>query len=39
MYPDLYKDLVVRIGGYSDYFVNLSESLQENVIARTSLKV
>mgnify|MGYP003309563433 CR=1 FL=1 len=33
--PDAYRDLVVRIGGYSDYFVNLDEGLQDNVIERT----
>ena len=33
--PEEYRDLVVRIGGYSDYFVNLEEGLQDNVIART----
>ncbi len=36
--PDAHRDLIVRVGGYSDYFVNLSKSLQENVLARTSLK-
>lgn len=33
--PDLYKDLVVRIGGYSDYFVHLSKEMQAEVIMRT----
>ena len=33
--PELYRDLVVRIGGYSDYFVSLSPTMQEEVIART----
>jgi len=33
--PEEYRDLVVRIGGYSDYFVNLPEGMQEEVIART----
>ena len=33
--PEEYKDLVVRIGGYSDYFVRLSPQMQEEVILRT----
>ena len=33
--PDNHKDLIVRVGGYSDLFINLNENLQENVIART----
>ncbi|MBR6558921.1 MAG: hypothetical protein IKT70_07915 [Clostridia bacterium] len=33
--PDNHKDLIVRVGGYSDLFINLDEHLQENVIART----
>ncbi len=33
--PDEHKGLIVRVGGYSEYFVNLSEELQDNVIART----
>ncbi len=36
--PEKYKTLVVRVGGYSDYFVNLSPSLQQNIIDRTSLE-
>ncbi len=35
MDPDQYRDLVVRIGGYSDYFVTLSRQMQDEVIART----
>ncbi len=34
--PDEYRDLVVRVGGYSDYFTNLSPAMQEEVIARTA---
>ena len=30
-----YRDLVVRIGGYSDYFVRLSDNMQKEVILRT----
>ena len=34
--PEAYQDLVVRIGGYSDYFVRLSPEMQEEVILRTA---
>ena len=34
--PEEYRDLIVRIGGYSDYFVRLSPQMQEEVILRTS---
>ncbi len=27
--------LIVRVAGYSDYFCDLSEALQEEIIART----
>ena len=33
--PEEYRDLVVRIGGYSDYFVKLSPEMQQEVILRT----
>ncbi len=34
-HPEEYKDLVVRIGGYSDYFTRLSPEMQQEVILRT----
>ena len=34
-HPDLYKDLLVRVAGYSDYFVHLTHNMQEEVIKRT----
>ena len=34
--PEAYQDLVVRIGGYSDYFVRLTPEMQEEVILRTA---
>ena len=34
-HPEQYRDLVVRIGGYSDYFTGLSPEMQEEVIMRT----
>jgi len=33
--PETYRDLVVRIGGYSDYFVKISPEMQAEVILRT----
>ncbi|MBP3347628.1 MAG: hypothetical protein J6L92_02610 [Clostridia bacterium] len=37
--PDQYRNLIVRVGGYSDYFVNLEKGLQDNIIARTNIEV
>ena len=34
-HPDKYSDLVVRVAGYSAYFTQLTEELQDQVIART----
>ena len=36
LHPEQYQDLVVRIGGYSDYFVRLSPEMQAEVIQRTN---
>lgn len=33
--PEEYKDLIVRVAGYSDHFRNLSKSLQDEIIGRT----
>ncbi|MBQ6551173.1 MAG: hypothetical protein IJL78_07185 [Lachnospiraceae bacterium] len=33
--PEKYGNLIVRVGGYSDYFLNLTPELRENVIQRT----
>ncbi len=33
--PDEYRDLIVRVAGYSDYFNNLSKALQDEIIDRT----
>lgn len=37
-HPEKYGDLVVRIGGYSDYFTRLSKEMQQEVILRTEHK-
>ncbi|MEW5872898.1 MAG: trans-4-hydroxy-L-proline dehydratase [Chloroflexota bacterium] len=34
-HPEQYRDLIVRVAGYSDYFCDLSETLQDEIIART----
>jgi len=34
-HPDKYRDLIVRVAGYSDYFVDLSVDLQNEIIHRT----
>ena len=34
-HPEQYRSLIVRVAGYSDYFCDLSETLQNEIIART----
>lgn len=36
-HPENHRNLIVRVGGYSDYFVNLDSKLQDNVIERTTV--
>ncbi|MGB2963532.1 MAG: trans-4-hydroxy-L-proline dehydratase [Anaerolineales bacterium] len=33
--PQSYRNLIVRVAGYSDYFCDLTEALQEEIITRT----
>jgi trans-4-hydroxy-L-proline dehydratase len=33
--PEKYRDLIVRVAGYSDYFCDLTKALQDEIIART----
>jgi trans-4-hydroxy-L-proline dehydratase len=33
--PELHRDLIVRVAGYSDYFNDLGEDLQNEIIKRT----
>lgn len=35
-HPENYRNLIVRVAGYSAYFVNLSEDLQDDIIRRTN---
>jgi len=34
-YPEKYRDLIVRVAGFSAYFADLSKGLQDHIIART----
>jgi len=34
-HPEKYRDLIVRVAGYSDYFNDLGEELQDEIIRRT----
>ncbi|MGI6628154.1 MAG: trans-4-hydroxy-L-proline dehydratase [Bacillota bacterium] len=34
-HPEKYRDLIVRVAGYSDYFCDLTKALQDEIIART----
>jgi formate C-acetyltransferase len=36
--PEEYRNLIVRVAGYSDYFNNLSKALQDEIISRTEHK-
>jgi len=33
--PEKYRDLIVRVAGYSDYFIDLGRDLQDEIIRRT----
>ena len=35
-HPEKYRDLIVRVAGYSDYICDLSKELQDEIIARTA---
>ncbi len=37
-HPEKYRDLIVRVAGYSDYFVDLGAELQNEIIKRTEQK-
>jgi len=37
--PDEYKDLIVRVAGYSAFFNDLDRKVQNDIIARTELKL
>ncbi|MBU7023786.1 MAG: formate C-acetyltransferase/glycerol dehydratase family glycyl radical enzyme, partial [Theionarchaea archaeon] len=33
---EMYRDLIVRVAGYSDYFVDIGKELQDEIISRTA---
>jgi pyruvate-formate lyase len=37
-HPENHRDLVVRIAGYSAYFIQLSKPMQDEIIGRTELQ-
>lgn len=37
-HPDQYKDLVVRVAGFSAFFVHLDKGVQDEIIKRTELR-
>lgn len=38
-HPENYRNLIVRVAGYSDYFNDLGEDLQEEIILRTEHEI
>jgi len=34
-HPELHRNLIVRVAGYSAYFIELSRGMQDKIIART----
>ncbi|MFC1941184.1 glycine radical domain-containing protein, partial [Chloroflexota bacterium] len=34
-HPEQYKDLIVRVAGYSAYWVHLASEVQDDIIVRT----
>lgn len=38
-FPEQYSDLIVRVAGFSAYFVDLSPGLQDHIIARTEQRL
>ena len=37
-HPENYSNLIVRVAGYSDYFVDIGKELQDEIISRTLQK-
>ena len=38
-YPEQYENLVIRVGGYTEYFNRLDPKLQKEVIKRTTMGI
>ena len=37
--PEKHKDLIVRVAGYSAYFVDLSKGVQDDIIRRMEVSI
>ncbi|HHU29470.1 MAG TPA: hypothetical protein GXZ53_02110 [Firmicutes bacterium] len=38
-HPEKYRDLIVRVGGFSAYFVQLSPPIQDDIIYRSEFSI
>jgi len=38
-HPENYRDLIVRVAGYSAYFVDLGKGVQDDIIRRTEVAI
>ncbi len=38
-HPEKYKNLIVRVAGYSDHFVDIGKELQDEIISRTEQQI
>ncbi|HEM61466.1 MAG TPA: formate C-acetyltransferase, partial [Chloroflexi bacterium] len=38
-HPERYRDLIIRVAGYSAYFVQLTKTVQDEIIARTQYEL
>ncbi len=38
-FPDNYRDLIVRVAGYSAYFVDLSKGVQDDIVRRMEVSI
>jgi pyruvate-formate lyase len=36
--PSVHRDLIVRVAGYSAYFVQLTKAIQNDIVARTEIE-
>jgi formate C-acetyltransferase len=35
VHPEAHKSLIVRVGGFSEYFIRLDPAMQKSIIERT----
>jgi pyruvate formate-lyase/glycerol dehydratase family glycyl radical enzyme len=38
-FPDMYRDLIVRVAGYSAYFVDLNKGVQDDIVRRMEVSI